>query len=117
MFDIGLPEMLIVGMIALFVVGPKELPHVLMTLSRYWRRIRGVAMEFRGQFDDLIREAELDDIRKEVGEAGKFDLPKIDPEPDAPGFEKITPDPKPAAAPKSEPAQSEATENGKPARE
>ena len=120
MFDIGWPEMLIVGMIALFVVGPKELPHVLMTLSRYWRKIRGTAMEFRGQFDDLIREAELDEIRKEVGQAGKFDLPEridLDVTVEAPGAKKRETDPKPIAAPQPESTQSEAAENGKPERE
>ena len=125
MFDIGWPEMLIVGMIALFVVGPKELPHVLMTMSRYWRKIRGVAMDFRGQFDDMIREAELDDIRKEVDQVGKLDISShldldvdLDLGLDEAGSKKNNPNPKSVAAPQTEPkqseTQSEATESRKP---
>ena len=49
MFDIGWTEMLVLGVIALLVLGPRELPNLLRTLGRYVRQMRDVASEFRGQ--------------------------------------------------------------------
>lgn len=69
MFDIGWTEMALVAVVALFVVGPKDLPHVLYKLAGYWKKVRGMAREFQGGIDNLIREAELDDLRKQVTEA------------------------------------------------
>ncbi len=66
MFDIGWSELLILGVMALIVVGPKELPGLLRTLGRYLGMIRKQASEFRTQFDEAIRETELDQIRKDV---------------------------------------------------
>lgn len=69
MFDIGWTEMALVAVVALFVVGPKDLPHVLYKLAGYWKKVRGMAREFQGGIDNLIREAELDDLRKQVTDA------------------------------------------------
>ncbi|WP_404426698.1 Sec-independent protein translocase protein TatB [Thalassospira australica] len=69
MFDIGWTEMALVAVVALFVVGPKDLPHVLYKLAGYWKKVRGMAREFQGGIDNLIREAELDDLRKQVNDA------------------------------------------------
>ena len=66
MFDIGWSELLIIGVIALIVVGPKELPVLLRTIGRYVGIIRKQAAEFRAQFDEALRETELDQIRKDV---------------------------------------------------
>lgn len=66
MFDIGWSELLIIGVIALIVVGPKELPVLLRTIGRYVGIIRKQAAEFRAQFDEALRESELDQIRKDV---------------------------------------------------
>lgn len=66
MFDIGWTEMALVAVVALFVVGPKELPHLLYKLAGYWKKVRGMAREFQSGIDDIIREAELDDLRKQV---------------------------------------------------
>ncbi|MDP2697967.1 Sec-independent protein translocase protein TatB [Thalassospira sp.] len=66
MFDIGWTEMALVAIVALFVVGPKDLPHVLYKLAGYWKKMRGMAREFQGGIDNIIREAELDDLRKQV---------------------------------------------------
>lgn len=68
MFDIGWPELMIVAVITILVVGPKELPRVLRTLTMWVRRIREMAMEFQSGLDDLAREAELDEIQKELAE-------------------------------------------------
>ncbi|MCC9622792.1 Sec-independent protein translocase protein TatB [Thalassospira sp. MA62] len=69
MFDIGWTELAVVAVIALFVVGPKDLPHLLYKLAGYWKKVRGMAREFQSGIDDIIREAELDDLRKQVNSA------------------------------------------------
>ena len=69
MFDIGWTELALVAVVALFVVGPKELPHLLYKLAGYWKKVRGMAREFQSGIDDIIREAELDDLRKQVSSA------------------------------------------------
>jgi sec-independent protein translocase protein TatB len=66
MLDIGWQELFIIGAIALIVVGPKDLPRVLRTVSHFVRKARGLAREFQGGVADLVREAELDDIKRKV---------------------------------------------------
>jgi sec-independent protein translocase protein TatB len=65
MFDLTSSKLLILGVVALIVVGPKELPFLLRTIGKYMAMIRRQANEFRSQFDEAMREAELD-IRKDV---------------------------------------------------
>ncbi len=66
MFDISWSELLILGIVTLVFVGPKELPVFLRTLGRYAGMVRRHANEFKAQFDAAMREAELDAMRKEV---------------------------------------------------
>lgn len=66
MFDVSWSELLIVGVVALLVVGPKELPTLLRTVGKYIGLIKRQAAEFRAQFDEAMKEAELDQLRKEV---------------------------------------------------
>ncbi|MEO1694086.1 MAG: Sec-independent protein translocase protein TatB [Pseudomonadota bacterium] len=66
MLDIGLYELVVVGVVALLVVGPKELPGLLRTIGRYVGMIKRQAGEFRAQFDEAIKDTEFDDIRREV---------------------------------------------------
>ncbi len=66
MFDLTSSKLLILGVVALIVVGPKELPFLLRTIGKYVAMMRRQANEFRSQFDEAMREAELDDIRKDV---------------------------------------------------
>jgi sec-independent protein translocase protein TatB len=66
MFDISWSELLILGIVTLIFVGPKELPQFLGTLGRYAGMVRRQAQEFRHQFDEAMREAELDRIKGEV---------------------------------------------------
>lgn len=65
MFDITSSKLLILAVVALIVVGPKDLPILLRTIGKYLGVIRRHAAEFRGQFDEAMREAELDGIKKE----------------------------------------------------
>jgi sec-independent protein translocase protein TatB len=66
MFDISWSELLILGVVTLIFVGPKELPRFMSALGRYAGIVRRHAQEFRQQFDQAMREAELADLRKEV---------------------------------------------------
>ena len=66
MFDLTSSKLLMLGILALIVVGPKELPVLLRTIGKYVGMIRRQAMEFRSQFDEAMREAELDQIKTEV---------------------------------------------------
>ena len=68
MFDIGWGELLVIGIVALVVIGPKELPGVLRTLGQGMSKIRRMASEFQGQFQEAMREAEMQDIKKSVDE-------------------------------------------------
>jgi len=63
MFDISWSEFLLIGVIALIVIGPKELPGVLRTLGQYTRKVRGMAADFQNQFQEAMREAEMTDLR------------------------------------------------------
>lgn len=63
---LGFSEVLVLGVIALLVVGPKDLPLMLRKLGRQMARLRGLANEFRTGFDELARQAELDELKKEV---------------------------------------------------
>ena len=68
MFDIGWPELLVIATVLIVVVGPKDLPHMLRAFGRTMAKVRGMAAEFRTQFDDALREAELDEARKTVAD-------------------------------------------------
>src|SRR5579863_9473325 len=59
-------EVLIVGAIALVVVGPKDLPILMRRVGQFFGRMRAMAAEFRASFDELARQSELDELRKEV---------------------------------------------------
>ena len=65
MFDIGWGELVIIGVVALIVIGPKELPAVLRTLGQWMGKIRRMASEFQGQFQEAMREAEMADLKKQ----------------------------------------------------
>ncbi len=59
-------DFLIVGAVALIVVGPKDLPILMRRVGRFMARVRGMAAEFRASFDELARQSELDELRREV---------------------------------------------------
>jgi sec-independent protein translocase protein TatB len=66
MFDIGWSELLLIGVVALIVIGPKELPGALRTLGQWTGKLRRMAAEFQGQFQEAMREAEMVDLKKQV---------------------------------------------------
>jgi sec-independent protein translocase protein TatB len=69
MFDIGWSEMLVIGVVALVVIGPKELPAALKTFAYWMKQARKMAREFQSGVDDLVRQAELDEAKKAVEDA------------------------------------------------
>lgn len=62
----GFSELLLLGIVALIVVGPKDLPMMMRKLGQWIGQAKRMANEFRGAFDDLARQAELDELRKEI---------------------------------------------------
>jgi sec-independent protein translocase protein TatB len=66
MFDIGWSELLILGVVTLIFVGPKELPVLMRTIGRYAGMLRRQANEFKAQFEGAMREMELEEMRKEM---------------------------------------------------
>jgi sec-independent protein translocase protein TatB len=64
--DVGGLEWLVIAVVALVVVGPKDLPVMLRRLGQFVARLRAMANEFRSSFDEMARQSELDDLRKEV---------------------------------------------------
>jgi sec-independent protein translocase protein TatB len=66
MFDITSSKLLLLGIVALLVIGPKDFPLLLRTIGKYVGIIRGHAKEFRAQFDEAMREAELTQLKKDV---------------------------------------------------
>jgi sec-independent protein translocase protein TatB len=70
MFDITSSKLLILGIVALLVIGPKDLPALLRTIGKYMGIIKRHAADFRAQFDDAMRESELAELKKEVEKVG-----------------------------------------------
>jgi sec-independent protein translocase protein TatB len=66
MLDMSWGEVLVIGAVALIVIGPKDLPKALRTVGNMTAKMRKMASEFQSQFNDAMREAELDEIRKQV---------------------------------------------------
>ena len=68
MFDVGWSKLVLIGVIALIVIGPKELPTVLRTVGQWTAKIRRMAAEFQAQFNEALREAEMADLKNQVEE-------------------------------------------------
>jgi sec-independent protein translocase protein TatB len=78
MFDISWTELLLIGVVALVVIGPKELPGVLRTLGQWMRKVRSMAGDFQNQFNEAMREAEMADLKKQVDDIAT-DFTNFDP--------------------------------------
>jgi sec-independent protein translocase protein TatB len=66
MFDIGWSELVVIAVVALIAIGPKELPGVLRSVGQWMTKIRRMAAEFQGQFQEAMREAEMADLKKQA---------------------------------------------------
>ncbi len=69
MFDIGWSELLVIAVVALIAIGPKELPGVLRMIGQWMGKARRMASDFQGQFNEAMREAEMADIKKTFDDA------------------------------------------------
>jgi sec-independent protein translocase protein TatB len=106
MFDIGYSELLIIAVVALIVIGPKDLPRVMRTIGHWVGRARGMARHFRSGIDTMMRESELEEMEKKWREenerimrehpaaVGAWDSAALPP----PGSDGETPPPFPMAA-------------------
>jgi len=74
LLDIGWPELMLIGVIALVVIGPKDLPRAMRVAGFWIRKARSLSREFQNSVDQMIREAELDDVRQELRDASRFDI-------------------------------------------
>lgn len=121
---IGAAELMLIAAIALIVVGPKDLPLLMRRIGQFTGRMRAMAAEFRSSFDEMARQSELDELRKEVeamrrGQlfdeaAGKAEMEQVFDEIDQglkadqgivyPGHEYADPAPLPPAEPETETA-------------
>ncbi len=77
MFDIGWPELMIIAVVALVVIGPKDLPKAIYGVGKWVRKARMVAREFQGHIDDMMREAELDDLRQQAMKARNMSISRM----------------------------------------
>jgi sec-independent protein translocase protein TatB len=68
MFDIGWSELVVIAVVALIAIGPKELPGVLRMVGQWMGKARRMASEFQGQFNEAMREAEMADLKKSFDE-------------------------------------------------
>lgn len=66
MFDIGWTEMTVIAVVAIVVVGPKELPGMLRTFGKTMGKVRRMSRDFQRQFDDALKEADLDEVRQGI---------------------------------------------------
>jgi len=112
MFDIGWSELVVIAVVALIAIGPKELPGVLRMVGQWMGKARRMASEFQGQFNEAMREAEMADLKKQFDDTtsaikSTFDTTDIknelekmiqDPVGTTPGAENV------AATPPSDPA-------------
>lgn len=74
MFDLGWQEFVLIALVAVVVVGPKDLPRVIRTVGQWIRKARSLASEFQGSLEEMARESELDDVRKSIQQVSKDGL-------------------------------------------
>lgn len=110
MLDVGWTELVVIAVVLIIVVGPKDLPPMLRTFGRMMTKMRGMANDFRQQFDEALKEADLDDVRQTLSDAQKLNpantlreamnpLRQMGNEIKADLQKATTPDAKPEAAP------------------
>ena len=125
MFDIGWMELMVIAIVAIVVIGPKDLPRAMRFVGQWSGKMKKMAREFQGQFNEALREAELDTVKKDVESIARIDpmagvrkeMAKVDgavrdatrptakpaapaaSEPVAPAVETEAPEPAPPAEP------------------
>jgi sec-independent protein translocase protein TatB len=74
MFDFAWSELALIAVVALVVIGPKDLPRVMRMVGQWTRRARAIAREFQGSLDQMMREAELDEVKRHIDRATSFNV-------------------------------------------
>lgn len=74
LFDLGMSELLLIGVVALVVIGPKDLPKALRVAGFWVKKARTLSREFQSSVEQMIREAELDEMRQELKKASEINL-------------------------------------------
>jgi sec-independent protein translocase protein TatB len=77
MFDFAWSELALIGVVALILIGPKDLPVAIKAVTDMVKKARAMAGEFRTHIDEMVREANLDEVRNSVNELRNFDINKI----------------------------------------
>ncbi len=77
MLDIGWSEMAVIALLALVIIGPKDLPRVMRTMGKWAHKARSVSREFQSGIDDMIREADLEDAKKVLDSTRNIGLDKV----------------------------------------
>ncbi len=125
MFDVGWTEMLVIAIVMIVVVGPKDLPNMLRTFGRTTAKLRAMAADFQKQFNEALKEAELDDVKKSVDslrslnpaseirkQLNPFEQAAADVRAGVDAAMKPTPAADPATPPASTPMPAEPLKNG-----
>ena len=73
MFDIGWPELMLIMVVALVVIGPKDLPATIRTVTGLMRKVRGMASDFQSGLDEFAREAGVDEVKSSIEDAVSYD--------------------------------------------
>jgi sec-independent protein translocase protein TatB len=73
-FDIGWPELMLIGAVALVVIGPKDLPRALRVAGYWVRRARNMSRDLQNSVEQMIRDAELHEMREDLQKATQFDI-------------------------------------------
>ena len=73
LFDIGAPELVVIAVVAIVVIGPKDLPRVMRQVGQWTGKAKRMARDFQNQFNEALREAELDEVKKQVEAIGTID--------------------------------------------
>ena len=76
LLDFGWSELMLIGVVALVVIGPKDLPRALRVAGYWVRKARTLSREFQSSVEQMVREAELDEVRQELKKAAEIDLDK-----------------------------------------
>jgi sec-independent protein translocase protein TatB len=76
LLDFGWSELMLIGLVALVVIGPKDLPRALRVAGYWVRKARTLSREFQSSVEQMVREAELDEVRQELKKAAEIDLDK-----------------------------------------
>jgi sec-independent protein translocase protein TatB len=74
MFDLDWSKLALIAVVALVVIGPKDLPRVMRMIGQWVQRARAIARDFQGSLDQMVREAELDEVKRTVDQAANFDV-------------------------------------------